>query len=142
MMRLPLSDLQEAARSRALRLYQHKQAVIGEMARATNCLPIYIDWTAFLGLGARGDCVWVDYEESPGKVEAVTELQHLSILAANAPRVPGLEGVAPSRPPGREDCSQCKGTGHLLVGAVEVGCICGGLGWRAASAEELGVQAS
>lgn len=133
---------QEAARALALNQYQHKLSALPELARATNCLPIFVDWTAFLGLGANGECLWVDHDESPGQLEPVSDLQQLSVLVARAHLVPGLEDLAPRRPFGREDCSQCEGKGYVVVGTFEMVCRCGGLGWIAMSPNELGIEPS
>ena len=141
-LRLPLTASQEAARAAALRQYEHKMTALPELARSTNCLPIYIDWTAFLGLASNGECIWVDHDVSPGNVEPITDLQQLSVLVARVHLVPGLEDLAPRRPLGREDCSQCGGKGYLVIGTSEMICRCGGLGWIAASPAELGAETS
>jgi hypothetical protein len=138
---LPVTEPQELTRGAALARYSHKITLIGELGRAADVLPVFVDWTAFLGLGAGGRCLWIDHDEVPGKVEPVLELQSLSLLVHCAAAVPGLESLAPSRPASRADCSICHGKGHLIVGTVEVGCICGGLGWRAETAAELGLEA-
>lgn len=56
-MRVKLSNAQELARAAALRTYEHKIPAIAELARTTDCLPVYVDWTAFLGLGPGGACL-------------------------------------------------------------------------------------
>ena len=141
-MRLKLSDAQELARAAALRAYEHKIPAIGELARTKDCLPVYVDWTAFLGLGRDGACLWVDHDEAPGNAEPVDDLVHLSILVSHAARVEGLEALLPSRPPARVDCEQCSGRGTIKVKDLELGCSCGGLGWRPASPGELGIEAA
>jgi len=100
-MRLPLTNVEEAARAAALRAYEHKLENIGRLARAANCLPIFVDWTAFLGLGRGGECLWVDYDSPPGRTEPATDLLALSILASRAPLVPGLGGLTLTRLGGR-----------------------------------------
>jgi hypothetical protein len=141
-LKLKLSDAQEGARVAALRAYEHPIPGIGELARSTDCLPVYHDWTAFLGLGRGGACLWVDYDDARGKIEAVDDLVHLSILVSHAARVKGLEALLPSRPPARLDCDQCSGRGTIKVKDLELGCLCGGLGWRPAAPAELGIEAA
>lgn len=140
-MRLKLSDAQELARLAALRVYEHQIPAIGLFARNTDCLPVYVDWTAFLGLGRGGACLWVDHDEAPGRIEPVDDLVHLSILVSHAARVKGLEALLPSRPPARADCEQCSGRGTIKFKDLELGCSCGGLGWRPAAPAELGIEA-
>ena len=115
---------------------------IGDLARTTDCLPVFLDWTAYLGLGRGGVCLWVDYDDAPGKIEAVNDLVHLSILVSHAARVRGLEAPLPIRPPARIDCEQCSGRGTIKVKDLELGCSCGGLGWRPTGPAELGIEAS
>jgi hypothetical protein len=141
-MRLRLTKDQEAARVAALNQYEHAIAAIGRRGRELGCLPVYVDWTAFLGLGPGGECLWVDHDDSAGRVEPVVDLQALSTLVAQVRLIPGLEGLEPTRPAGREDCPQCQGVGFIKVGPVECGCKCGGLGWLPATLAEIGVEAS
>jgi hypothetical protein len=122
-------------------VYEHKIPSIGEVARSADCLPVFVDWTAFLGLGLGGVCLWVEHDDTHGKVEPVDDLVHLSILVSHAARVKGLEALLPKRPPARSDCEQCSGRGTIMVKDMELGCSCGGLGWRPASPGELGIEA-
>ena len=141
-MRVRLNDTQEAARRKALAVYEHKLPRVGELARRRDCLPVYFDWLSFLGLGPWGECLWVEYDEGTGDVSPVEDIVALRILMAGIDQVPGLEQLRPTRPAGRINCDRCGGAGYLLVGDVRVECLCGGLGWIATNAEELGVEAS
>jgi hypothetical protein len=143
--RLKLSDSQELARTQALQAFEHPISAIGALARAKDCLPVFVDWTAFLGVGRGGACLWVNHDETPGKIAPVEDLLDLSILVSHAAQVKGLEGLLPARPGGRADCEKCGGCGVIKFTdgiRVEAGCFCGGLGWRAASAGELGIEAA
>jgi len=113
-----------------------------DLAQQADVLPLFQDWSAFLGLGPLGQCLWVEEESSIGRTEPVTELLHLAILLARCNQVEGLEGLVPTRPLERASCPHCSGRGKLLVagGKVEAGCLCGGLGWLPTSHEELGVK--
>jgi len=139
--RVRLTVEREHARRTALAQYHHQIAAIGELGRATDCLPVYADWTAFLAVGSEGECVWVDYETHPGEIEPVTDMLPLHILVRHLAFIPGLEELVPLRPPGRADCEMCLGKGEVHIGAVKVGCACGGLGWRAERPAELGLEA-
>ena len=139
MYRAPLSTQQAQARRAAL---ASLNGPIKELAQQTDVLPLFQDWTAFLGLGPLGECLWVDQETHIGRVEPASELLQVSILLSRCGEVEGLQGLVPPRPAGRPSCPHCGGAGKLLVasGKVEAGCMCGGLGWLPTSVEELGVE--
>ena len=97
-MRFKLTDAQEEARRSALLRYEHKIAAIGTLARATDCLPLLVDWMAFIGVGTSGECLCVEHDDRPGTVAPVTDLMELSRLTARVGLVPGLEALTPRRP--------------------------------------------
>jgi len=139
LLRVRLTPAQATARRIALTSLTSRAKAL---AQQIDVLPVFQDWTAFLGLGPYGECLWVDEEDHPGRVEPATDLLHLAILVCRCSQVAGLEDLVPARPPGRPPCPHCGGKGMLSLanGRVEAGCSCGGLGWLPISIEELGLE--
>ena len=102
----------------------------------THVLPLYFDWSAFMGLRPEGQVVWVPYDDESGDYEIVREERVRNLGLFQGTRLhPDLPFLQPARMPDAMECSHCKGTGRVTLPqphehlAEKVICYCGGLGW-------------
>ncbi len=117
------------------------QALFGRevqsLARREQLLPIYRDWTGFIGINSEGRLFFVDTEEqSSPKVLDSPAFAHVA-LAQSRVHFPALAPLVPRRAADSRDCPSCGGTGQVVIGghaiAENVVCACGGLGWLPAN---------
>ena len=97
--------------------------------RQHRFLPVYLGWTAVLGIRPDGTLVEWLHEDSP---ETVRPIQHpfwcRLALCQGARKYPALKPLIPARPVDAVQCDGCSGTG--IIGALPTMiCKCGGLGW-------------
>ena len=97
------------------------------VARTTNALPVYSDWSGSLAVTPDGEVLFYDSES--GQVTPVTD-DAWSIVAAvsAAQKYPDLRDMLPDRPPTAKSCGVCSGTGRQMPGKAFCG-KCSGLGW-------------
>ena len=131
----------EFIRSRAAG-FRHPISRIEELAIDLGVLPLWVDWTVFLAIGADGGVLVVDHEAAEPKPRPANDLTFVAIaLVEGAARYPELAHFLPTRPDGRTACSTCGGAGTLSMsrGSVVLHCVCGGLGWKPETPAELGL---
>jgi hypothetical protein len=102
------------------------------LAERYQVLPVYIDWTAFYGLGVDGEIVVVPTEEEGDAQPELDERLRRMAIFRGSKKYPVLKQLVPERPAGALDCSYCEGRGQIDIPGVEadtIVCYCGGLGW-------------
>jgi hypothetical protein len=109
---------------------------LASWARASECLPIYCDWTHAFGVTADGEVIAWEYEPWPEvsgvPTGRVTDAHWLNVaLHQGKERYPWLAVLLPACPIDAQTCSMCGGTGRCPVAAMI--CYCGGAGWVPAS---------
>lgn len=97
--------------------------------RKHSFLPLYLGWSAALGIRPDGSLVRWDHEDDPELVKLLTDpaLQRTA-LCQGAKKYPELGVLVPQRPPSARDCRACSGAGEF-PGNPQLVCECGGLGW-------------
>ena len=98
-----------------------------------DALPLYLGWTATIGIQADGEIVSWSTEGDYAGVRSVEDCNwELAALAVGSKRYPKLRGLLPIRSPGAIDC-RCQN--HPLFASGQVICEeCCGLGWLPNSA--------
>jgi hypothetical protein len=103
------------------------------LAARYRLLPVYLDWTGFVGLREDGELLFVGSD--PPQDPAILEEAHFRriALAVAAQDYPELAFLRPERPPDAVVCPSCGGAGRVVLAGVQappnVLCACGGLGW-------------
>jgi hypothetical protein len=92
-------------------------------------LPLYLGWTATLGIRPDGSLIRWNSEESPDAVIPLTDsfLERMA-LCQGTRKYPELRALLPRRPSSARDCDLCGGTGEF-PGAPRIVCHCAGIGW-------------
>lgn len=99
------------------------------LASFHKALPIFPDWTGFIGLTEEGHLLWISEEGSSKQPNAYE--RHLALLRAGE-LFPELAFLRPQPGPDWVDCSSCHGTGKVVIDGVPVPgnirCRCGNVG--------------
>jgi hypothetical protein len=116
------------------------EELLAALSQCLVLLPLYLDWTAFIGLAPTGELVLAEYEAPFATKNAeVAEagrwkagIRHLA-FAAGFIRYPHLTWLQPVRTSDAVVCTTCSGTGRPSFGGEpapeNVLCECGGMGW-------------
>lgn len=103
-----------------------------DLAKQHNVLPLYVDWSAFLGLRPDGEILVVPLEEEGDpKPENNDRLRRMALYRGSK-KYPELSSLVPKKPIGALACPHCEGCGRINIPGVEpdtIICYCGGLGW-------------
>jgi len=136
----PDANLVRAAIATYLERAPGSEVQLARLARTLDVLPLYPDWSAFIGLAPSGALVWVDYDEPNNVQDAeIVErdrwkagIRHLA-FSVGFMRYPDLTWLKPVRTPDCTTCTSCSGTGRTAINGKpapeNVVCECGGMGW-------------
>jgi hypothetical protein len=102
------------------------------IAQELNILPIFFNWEGFIGI--RPDSTFIFYDEEKEKwKEENNRAWQITALVDGSKKYKVLKRLLPERTDDAVQCSECEGTGNLLVsGKIDERAICGscfGLGW-------------
>lgn len=104
-------------------------AWLREIVKVHWFLPLYVGWTAVLGLRPDGSLVRWNIENGDTVPEPLTSpFWSRMALYQGAKLYPEISALLPARPVGARNCAACDGTG-AIAGAPEIVCECGGSGW-------------
>jgi hypothetical protein len=103
-----------------------------KIAQELNILPIFFNWEGFIGIRSDSTFIYYDEEKENWKEEHNRAWQ-ITALVDGSKKYKLLKQLLPERTEDAVQCSDCEGTGNLLVGGkVDEKAICGscfGLGW-------------
>jgi hypothetical protein len=118
----------------------HRLSDLQPLARKHRLLPIFPDWSGFIGLSEGGEMFWVSTEDEVVRREADPHFVHLARIRGAALFV----DLAFLRPDVAADwvvCATCEGTGKPMYRgqpmAENVSCQCGGVGRLPSDLAEL-----
>lgn len=93
-------------------------------------LPLYIGWTAVLGIDPDGVLVrWEIETDRPTHSVLINPYWQRVALCEGARVIPELRGLLPGRPMEAVRCDVCSGTGKMPGIPDHFVCGCGGVGW-------------
>lgn len=97
--------------------------------RDSRFLPLYVGWSATLGIRCDHTYVRIDNEVEDAPPEEVSDaFSRRLAICQGVKKYPELSDLLPQRPSQAVDCSSCGGAGEI-AGAPEIVCECGGIGW-------------
>jgi hypothetical protein len=101
-----------------------------QVVREQAFLPLYIGWSATLGIRPDGSMVRWEQERSPPGLEPLLDpYWQRTALCQGMRTYPALGKLLPNRPAVARTCEACGGTGAMQGAAAHVICDCGGIGW-------------
>jgi hypothetical protein len=104
-----------------------------EVVARFGALPLCLDLGGCTALRSDGEIISFAWDAPYGlKVEDDLRLRNAALYQGSR-KYPELAVLVPARPPTARDCPHCGGSGAsplaLQVGAENMVCFCGGLGW-------------
>jgi hypothetical protein len=99
-------------------------------AQQVGALPLYMGWTATIGLRPDGSIVEWNTDEPDLALRAPDDKWAMIALTEGVRTYPDLAPLLPRRPSDAQSCGQCGGTGRVPVIPGGLPCDrCSGLGW-------------
>jgi hypothetical protein len=124
-----VAEVVEACIARYLADPDSRLGWVRAAVREHRFLPLYLGWVASLGIRPDGSFVRWDHEDAPAIVAPLVDAwSRRFAIHQGAKTYPELAPLVPERPVEASDCKACGGAGKI-VGAPEVICACGGIGW-------------